>query len=113
MRSGREGPVELAGFAEALAGLSGVPPRKSSPPKSWEAVGGAGFGGGGRTLGLSVVLGLTGGVIISSPIRSKVCCCGFFTGAGAWLGVDPFRREEERSNLAFSWTIFNGCYNCD
>ena len=90
MRSGREGPVELAGLEEALAGLSGVPPRKSSPPRSCEAVG-AGFGGGGRALGLSVVLGLTGGVMISSPIRSIFCRCGFFTGAEGWLEVEAFR----------------------
>lgn len=71
---------------------------------------GAGAGleepGGGRIPGKSVVLGLSGGVGVSSSKRF-IGCPGL-RGAG-WLTVDPARCEADRSNLAFSWTMANGC----
>ena len=65
------------GLDEALAGLSGAPPKKSRPPSSCEGCS-AGFEGGGHVDALSVVLGLTGGAGSSSPKRSRVCevCLG-------------------------------------
>ena len=85
MRSGREGPVDVAGVDAALDGLpveaEGGPPKKSSPNNEsagFEGLDGVAFlGGGGRPLATSVVLGLAGGVG-TSPNRSTF---------GAALGI--------------------------
>ena len=67
LRSGRDGPPDIAPRPprgceeeEALAGLSGGPPKKSNPPRSWE---GACCLRGARLAAvvLSVVLGRAGG----------------------------------------------------
>lgn len=61
---------------------------------------------GGRTPGKSVVLGLSGGVGDSSSKR--LIDCPGRRDAG-WLTVDAARWEVDRSSLAFSWTMANGC----
>ena len=77
MRSGREGPVDPEGFEDGLPiGADGGPPKKSRPNKESPGlvcfIETEDFGGGGRTPGVSVVLGLAGGVgaSTSSPNRS-------------------------------------------
>lgn len=115
MRSGRDGPVIPDGVDVALAGLlvaaEGGPPKKSRPNKEFAGsgcfVGVAVLAGVDRTLGASVVLGLTGGDGISPNI----------SGAGALVSVevvcrleevDAFCCEAERSSFAFSWTTLRG-----
>lgn len=69
MRSGRDGPVVADGVDEVLAGLlaaaEGGPPKKSRPNKEFAGSGGfvgvAVLAGADRVVGVSVVLGLTGG----------------------------------------------------
>lgn len=115
MRSGRDGPVVADGVDEALVGLpvavEGGPPKKSRPnnelPGSGCFVVVTVLAGGDRVLGVSVVLGLTGGDGISPNI----------SGTGALVsvrvvvrveGADDFCCEAERSSLAFSWTTLRG-----
>ena len=92
-------------------GAEGGAPKKSKPRREspcFCCLGGAAtsFGGGGRTLGVSVVLGRAGGVGIS-PNRS-IFGAGFGTGFVGWLGVEETRCEVERSILALSWTTLSG-----
>ena len=85
LRSGREGPVDVAGVDVELDGLpegaDGGPPKKSSPNNEsagFDCLGGAAFfGGGGRPPVTSVVLGLAGGAG-TSPNKSTF---------GAVLGI--------------------------
>ena len=67
-RSGREGPLLPAGVDAELLGrpvFAAGPPKKSIPKSESEAFvclgAGGSLGGGGRELGVSVVLGLAGG----------------------------------------------------
>ena len=99
--------VELEGLAEEV--VDG-PPKKSRPSKESEVFVGFGaaadFAGGGLTVGVSVVLGLTGGAG-TSPKRST-CCEGLEGGGTGWLEVDAFRCDEARFSLAFSCTTLSG-----
>lgn len=78
MRSGLEGAIVPPGVDVALDGLAedveGGPPKKSKPRRESPCFCGFAraatiFGGGGRTLGVSVVLGRAGGVG-TSPNKS-------------------------------------------
>lgn len=56
-------------------------------------------------LGISVVLGLTGGAGASSSNKLTDCRC-----AGAGRGpLDAARCDADRSSFAFSWTTAKGC----
>jgi hypothetical protein len=81
LRSGRDGPVEPSGLEEALEGRAGPEdgalPKKSSPRSEspclvWRVVVETALLGGALTEELSVVLGRTGGMGVSSPNKSIV-----------------------------------------
>ncbi len=108
MRSGREGPVDVAGVDVALEGrpegADDGPPKKSSPNSESAGfdcfAGAVFFGGGRRPPATSVVLGLAGGAG-TSPNRSTFGTA-LGIGGGGWLELDETRCEDERSSLAFS-----------
>ena len=90
--------VEVTGFAEALEGLfegaDGGPPKKSSPNNEspgfvWDFGGAGDFGGRARALGMSVVLGRTGGDT-SSP-KMSIVGAALGTGANGWLEEEEAR----------------------
>ncbi len=88
MRSGREGPEDVAGVDVALDGLpdgaDDGPPKKSSPNNEsagFDCLGGAEFFGGGRPPVTSVVLGRAGGAG-TSPNRSTVGAARGIGGGG-------------------------------
>jgi hypothetical protein len=58
---------------------------------------------------LSVVLGLGGGDGTSPPIRSTLGAGFLIAGGEGCAGAEEIRCEDERSSLAFSWTMFRGC----
>ena len=97
--------MELAGFAEALEGLSagaaGGPPKKSRPSNESPGFvcafcGADALRAGARVPGVSVVLGRAGGDIDSPNI--SMIGAGFVKGAAGWLEAEEARREEDRSN---------------
>lgn len=114
MRSGREGPVEIDGVDEALDGLAeaveGELPKKSRPIKELlgsDCLEGAeAFGGVGRVPGVSVVLGLAGGVGISPKMSGLGA--GLCREVAGWIEDDDFCWDEDRSSFAFSWTTLRG-----
>lgn len=100
--------VALEGLAE---GAEGGPPKKSKPRREspcFCCFGGpaASFMGGGRTLGVSAVLGRAGGIGMS-PNKS-IFGAGLGIGLAGWLDVEESRCEEERSIFALSCTTFRG-----
>lgn len=115
MRSGRDGPAVADGVDEALVDLlvaaEGGPPKKSRPNKEFPGSGcfvGVGIlAGGDRILGVSVVLGLTGGDG-TSPNRSGAGALASVKVVGRVEDVDGFCCEAERSSFAFSWTTLSG-----
>ena len=108
LRSGREGTADPVGVDAELDGLpvdeAGGAPKNSRPSNESAAFvcfGGAEvLGGGGRETGISVVLGLAGGSIMS-PNKSIGSGPLGAEGTG-WLEVDAARSDDTRSSFAFS-----------
>lgn len=94
--------VALAGL---LVAAEGGPPKKSRPNKEFAGSGGfvgvAVLAGADRVVGVSVVLGLTGGDWIS-PNMSGTGALASIEVLGRLEEVDGFCCEAERSNFAFS-----------
>ncbi len=103
LRSGLDGTAEPDGVEAELDGLADVadggPPKKSRPSNESAALAcfrGAEACGGAVRLGMSVVLGLTGGSG-TSPKRSTGGAA-FGAGMAGWLDADEARCDAPRSS---------------